>query len=439
MNSDNIAIKVKNLSKLYRIGLKEEIHDSIGSTIFNFIKSPIRNYRKYRSLYKFEDIELAHGAGLNNSQSDIIWALSDVSFEVKKGEVLGIIGSNGAGKSTLLKILARITEPTAGYAEIHGKISSLLEVGTGFHPELTGRDNVYLNGAILGMTKKEMDQKFDEIVDFSGVEKFIDTPVKRYSSGMKVRLAFSVAAHLEPDILLIDEVLAVGDIAFQRKCLGKMDNVAQKGKTLLFVSHNMAAVAALCPKSILLENGCFKSYGESNDIIKRYTIENTKTITKKIAERTDRDGDGRVKITDIWIENDTGETVNEMSQNDIVRFNLAYVADDYYSHLDFILSIYDAYDQRLFRFDTQVQPAKVEKWPKVGTVSCRLGTSMPIRPGKYRVMVTVLALSSTADRVENAMSFNIFEGDYFGSGQLHKYWPMFLIDHDWIVHSNEQS
>ena len=439
MNSDNIAIKVKNLGKQYRIGLKEEISDSIGSTILNFIKSPLKNYRKHRSLYKFSEDESPRGSEPNNNHSDIIWALQDVSFEVEKGEVLGIIGTNGAGKSTLLKILARITDPTTGYAEIRGKVSSLLEVGTGFHPELTGRDNVYLNGAILGMTKKEMDLKFDEIVDFSGVGKFLDTPVKRYSSGMKVRLAFSVAAHLEPEILLIDEVLAVGDIAFQRKCLGKMDNVAQTGKTILFVSHNMAAVAALCPKSILLENGCFKSYGESNEIIKRYTLENTKTITTKIAERTDRGGDGRVKITDIWIENETGEIVNEMSQKDIVRFNLAYIADDYYNQLDFILSIYDAYDQRLFRFDTQIQPAKVKKWPKVGTVSCRLATSLPIRPGKYRVMVTVLALSSTADRVENAMNFNIFEGDYFGSGQLHKYWPMFLIDHDWRVHSNEQS
>ena len=438
MNSDNIAIKVKNIGKQYRIGLKEEISDSIGSTIINIIKSPIRNYRKHRSLYKFSEDESQRGSDIKNNHSDIIWALRDVSFEVKKGEVLGIIGSNGAGKSTLLKILPRITEPTVGYAEIRGKVSSLLEVGTGFHPELTGRDNVYLNGAVLGMTKKEMDLKFDEIVEFSGVEKFIDTPVKRYSSGMKVRLAFSVAAHLEPEVLLIDEVLAVGDIAFQRKCIGKMDNVAESGKTILFVSHNMAAVAALCPKSILLEDGCFKSYGASNEIIKRYTLENTKTIATKIADRTDRIGDGRVKITDIWIENETGETVNEMNQNDIVRFNIAYVADDYYNHLDFILSIYDAYDQRLFRFDTQVKPAKVEKWPKVGTISCRLGASMPIRPGRYRVMVTVLALSSTADRVENAMSFNIFEGDYFGSGKLHKYWPMFLIDHDWIVHSNEQ-
>jgi lipopolysaccharide transport system ATP-binding protein len=436
MNSDNIAIKVKNLSKQYRIGLKEESSDSIGSTILNFIKSPLKNYRKHRSLYKFSEDESLRGPDPNKNHSDIIWGLRDVSFEVEKGEVIGIIGSNGAGKSTLLKILSRITSPTAGYAEIRGKVSSLLEVGTGFHPELTGRDNLYLNGAILGMTKKEMDSKFDEIVDFSGVEKFIDTPVKRYSSGMKVRLAFSVAAHIEPEILLIDEVLAVGDIAFQRKCLGKMDNVAKTGKTILFVSHNMAAVTTLCPKSILLENGCVKSYGSSNEIVKNYIVENTKTEIKKIADRTDRDGDGRVKITDLWIENETGEVVDAIGQKDIVRFNIGYAADDNYKNMEFKLTIYDDYDQRLFRFDTQVKPAHVEKWPKVGTVSCRLATSMPVRPGKYRIMVSVLVLSTIADRIGNAKSFDVIEGDYFGSGKNHKYWPMFLIDHDWMVHSN---
>ena len=189
--------------------------------------------------------------------ADIFWALKDINFEVKKGEVLGIIGKNGAGKSTLLKILSRITEPTGGRIEIYGRIASLLEVGTGFNPELSGRENVYLNGTILGMTKKEIDLKFDEIIDFSGVEKFIDTPVKRYSSGMKVRLAFAVAAHLDPEILIIDEVLAVGDAEFQKKCLGKMHDVAEnEGRTVLFVSHNMSAVQTLCSRSVVLENGC---------------------------------------------------------------------------------------------------------------------------------------------------------------------------------------
>ena len=266
MSSNDLAIKAEHLGKRYRIGMKEQIHDSIGASILSFLKSPLSNYRKYRSLYKFNDTD--YDAKTNHS--DIVWALKDVSFEVKRGEVLGIIGKNGAGKSTLLKILCGITDPTRGHAEIRGRISSLLEVGTGFHPELTGRENVYLNATILGMKKIEVDQKFDEIVEFSGVEKFIDTPVKRYSSGMTVRLAFAVAAHLEPEILLIDEVLAVGDAAFQKKCLKKMEVVGQEGRTILFVSHNMSAVTRLCKRSILLDKGLAVADGLSQQIVSRY-------------------------------------------------------------------------------------------------------------------------------------------------------------------------
>ena len=204
---------------------------------------------------------------------DLIWALKNISFELEQGEVLGVIGKNGAGKSTLLKILSRITDPTSGYAEIRGRVSSLLEVGTGFHQELSGRDNVYLNGTILGMKKKEIDNKFDEIVAFSEVEKFLDTPVKRYSSGMRVRLAFSVAAHLEPEILIIDEVLAVGDSAFQKKCLNKMEGVAKEGRTVLFVSHNMGMVSELCSKCLLLSNGEVEEIGDTKDIVSKYVSE----------------------------------------------------------------------------------------------------------------------------------------------------------------------
>jgi lipopolysaccharide transport system ATP-binding protein len=270
MTSKDIAIKVEDISKRYRIGLKDEMHDSFGAVLFDFIKSPLKNYRKYRSLYKFDDIEPGNYQDQNTNHADIIWALRNISFEVKSGEVVGIIGRNGAGKSTLLKILCRITGPTSGNAQIRGRISSLLEVGTGFHQELTGRENVYLNGTILGMMKKEVDRKFDEIVDFSGVEKFIDTPVKRYSSGMKVRLAFAVAAHLEPEILLIDEVLAVGDAAFQKKCLKKMEDVGQKGRTVLFVSHNMSAITRLCGRAILLEKGRVMEDGPSQRVVRIY-------------------------------------------------------------------------------------------------------------------------------------------------------------------------
>lgn len=285
MNNNDIAIKIEKISKRYRIGLKEKAHDSIGSAIFAFIKSPLENFRKYRSLYKFNNITPDQDLDSSFNSSDILWALKDVSFEVKRGEVMGIIGRNGAGKSSLLKILSKITDPTSGYAEIHGRVSSLLEVGTGFHPELTGRDNIYLNGTILGMTKREVDSKFGEIVDFSGVEKFIDTPVKRYSSGMKVRLAFSVAAHLEPEILIIDEVLAVGDADFQKKCLNKMEDVGKHGRTVLFVSHNMPAVISLCDRVVLLEEGKVVQEGTAHRVVSAYL--NTGLDTTAAREWTD--------------------------------------------------------------------------------------------------------------------------------------------------------
>ena len=235
---DDIAIRVENLGKQYRIGLTPMRYRTLRESLAETIN---------------RDARLKRAA--NKEEFGTIWALRDVSFEVYKGQVLGVIGRNGAGKSTLLKILSRITEPTEGYAEIHGRVGSLLEVGTGFHPELSGRENIYLNGAILGMGRDEIDRKFDEIVAFSEVEKFIDTPVKRFSSGMYLRLAFAVAAHLEPQILVVDEVLAVGDAEFQRKCLGKMNDVAQEGRTVLFVSHNMSAILRLTQETILLDQG----------------------------------------------------------------------------------------------------------------------------------------------------------------------------------------
>jgi lipopolysaccharide transport system ATP-binding protein len=232
----------------------------------SWIASPLANYRQLRRLSHFED----DTAGAEGQPSDILYALRDFSMEVRKGEVLGIIGRNGAGKSTLLKILSRIVEPTTGRVEIYGRVASLLEVGTGFHPELTGRENIYLNGTILGMRKQEIDSKFDEIVDFSGIEKFLDTQVKRYSSGMYVRLAFAVAAHLEPEILILDEVLAVGDGEFQKKCLSKMNDVAHAGRTILFVSHNLVAVQSLCTRAILLSEGRVLDEGPTASVISGY-------------------------------------------------------------------------------------------------------------------------------------------------------------------------
>jgi lipopolysaccharide transport system ATP-binding protein len=259
----DVVIRVENLSKKYIIGhQKQERHTSFRDVISNGAKSLWQGLTSDRQ------------ENLDNRSEDF-WALKDVSFEIKQGDRVGIIGRNGAGKSTLLKILSRITEPTSGRISIKGRVASLLEVGTGFHPELTGRENIYLNGAILGMHKSEIKKKFDEIVAFAEVEKFLDTPVKRYSSGMYVRLAFAVAAHLEPEILIVDEVLAVGDAAFQKKCLGKMEDVAEKeGRTVLFVSHSVAAIRKLCSTGILLREGRLKSFGSSSDCLSIYEGEN---------------------------------------------------------------------------------------------------------------------------------------------------------------------
>jgi len=245
-----IAVRVRELAKLYRIGHREERYRTLRDTLADIAAAP---YRRLRGAFR--------KPASNGPDNGFIWALRDVSFDVKRGEVMGVIGRNGAGKSTLLRILSRITEPTGGYAEIRGRVGSLLEVGTGFHLELTGRENIYFNGSILGMSRREIDGKFDEIVDFAEVSKFIDTPVKHYSSGMHLRLAFAVAAHLSTDILLVDEVLAVGDSAFQRKCMGKMEDVATRGKTVLFVSHNLGAVKELCQSALVLKNGAIGFQG----------------------------------------------------------------------------------------------------------------------------------------------------------------------------------
>ena len=323
MTSQTLAIKAENISKVYRIGLKEDAHDSIASAVFDFIRAPVKNYRKYRSLYRFDNIDPDGGAGANSDSADIIWALRKISFEIKAGEIVGVIGNNGAGKSTLLKILSKITDPTYGYAEIYGKVSSLLEVGTGFHPELSGRDNIYLNGTILGMTKKEIDHKYQDIVEFSGVEQFIDTPVKRYSSGMKVRLAFSVAAHLEPDILIIDEVLAVGDLAFQKKCLGKMEGVARAGRTVLFVSHNMGLVSELCSRCLLLEHGEVVADGDSHSIVRQYMANNDEGGEVDLrAWSKNRETKGTMRVQHLSSRDERGRIRSQFSYGEPITFNI---------------------------------------------------------------------------------------------------------------------
>ena len=291
----DIVIRAKDISKRYRIGEREQ-YGALRDILSGWMSAPWRYLRS-----------LTQNLGRGNSQKVLsdqtLWALRDVSFDVEQGEILGVIGRNGAGKSTLLKILSRITKPTEGSVKLRGRIGSLLEVGTGFHPELTGRENIFLNGAILGMKRVEILQKFDEIVAFAEVEKFIDTPVKRYSSGMYMRLAFAVAAHLESEIMLIDEVLAVGDAAFQKKCLGKMGNVAQQGRTILFVSHNMNAIQRLCPRSILLERGKLVAQADTASIIRMYLPDKLPDESSfSWIDVTDmgRRGTGRARVDSFW-------------------------------------------------------------------------------------------------------------------------------------------
>lgn len=286
-------IKVENLGKQYRIGARQAAYGTLRETIVDLARAPLRRLRNRNG----------------SNGNDTIWALKNVGFEVKPGEVVGIIGRNGAGKSTLLKILSRITEPTTGVVELYGRVASLLEVGTGFHPELTGRENIFLNGAMLGMRKAEIERKFNEIIAFSEIEKFADTPVKRYSSGMYVRLAFAVAAHLEPEILLIDEVLAVGDAGFQKKCLDKMKDVSQHGRTVLFVSHNMPAITRLCERTILLDDGKMLQDGASHQVVSTYLRSGSGTSAlRRWSDPTRAPGNGIARLLAVRVRTEENET-----------------------------------------------------------------------------------------------------------------------------------
>lgn len=311
------AIEFNNISKLYRLGLV-----SSGT-----LSHDLNRWWQMNVLGK-EDPFLKVGTVNDRSKaadSEYVWALKDIDFKVEQGDVVGIIGKNGAGKSTLLKLLSRVTGPTTGTIKAKGRIGSLLEVGTGFHPEMTGRENIYLNGAILGMTKQEITRKLDEIVDFSGCERYIDTPVKRYSSGMMVRLGFAVAAHLDPEILVVDEVLAVGDAEFQKKAIGKMQDVSQgEGRTVLFVSHNMSSIRALCKHGVLLENGSVKYMGAVNDVVNNYLAINSENINFdiSIAKRTDRRGDGKIKVKNVVFRDSNNKVVDEVFVGDALTVEL---------------------------------------------------------------------------------------------------------------------
>ena len=343
-------IKVEGLSKQYRIGARRESFATLRDTIAGAVRAPLNRLRR-------------NGHSANNT----IWALKDVSFEVAPGEALGIIGRNGAGKSTLLKILSRITDPTTGQAELYGRVGSLLEVGTGFHPELTGRENVYLNGAIMGMRREETSQKFDEIVAFSEIERFIDTPVKRYSTGMYTRLAFAVAAHLDPEILIVDEVLAVGDANFQKKCLGKMGDVASKGRTVLFVSHNIASIQRLCNSVILLNGGKVVAHGSAADVTRLYLQSGAAELLAW--ERTVPLGNAAY-FQKIYLGDQTGDSLEYVTTASSLRVNMELVVRDAPTDMQLSATLSDGYDMWIVSSSPQ-----------------DAGLSPPTEPGHYRAVL----------------------------------------------------
>jgi len=353
--------------------------------------------------------------------------------------VVGIIGRNGAGKSTLLKILARITEPTSGRAEIHGRVGSLLEVGTGFHPDLTGRENIYLNGTILGMKKREIDKRFDEIVEFSGVEKFIDTPVKRYSSGMRVRLAFSVAAHLEPEILLVDEVLAVGDAEFQRKCLGKMGEVARRGRTILFVSHNLEAVEALCNRAILIKDGSIAEPGEPDDVIARYLksqLTSSADATTSFSDSEERGCSGPIRFTH-WslVSKNLGEgrTAEAGEECEFCLFYRTTASGLPLRGLSVALVVKNSLDRPLFTIGNEFSDRTLEVDAPQGKLTCAL-PKLPLLPGDYRLHLWCSVNGQTSDVIRNAGSFSVVPRDVLGTGRLpraEKHGPLIVTHNTW--------
>jgi len=408
----NSIIKVENLSKHYIISHKQ---DSTNKLKYKTIRDTLVEGANSISQRL---VAPSHKQTFNPKREEF-WALKDVSFEVKQGDRVGIVGRNGAGKSTLLKILSRITDPTSGKISIKGRVASLLEVGTGFHPELTGRENISLNGAILGMSKMDIKRKFDEIVAFAEVEKFLDTPVKFYSSGMYVRLAFAVAAHLEPEILIVDEVLAVGDIRFQKKCLGKMEEVGKEGRTVLFVSHNMSTVSHLCNRAILLESGSLSLDSSAEKVISVY-LENSYKVSQNLPlhQRRDRSGSGKVKVSSFRTLNEEGIEEKVLQSGKDYDFEIGYenYADQILDNVVISLDFYDEKGVRILMLRTNFTNNNVTINLGTGSVICHV-KNLPLANSLYRVSLWLSEGDrETLDFIEDAAIVMVEGGDFFGTG-----------------------
>jgi lipopolysaccharide transport system ATP-binding protein len=401
------AVRVHQLGKRYRVG-RAETYDTLAARLGAAVTAPVRNYRRLRQLVRFAD----------SDEADVIWALRDVSFQLAEGEVLGVVGRNGAGKTTLLKILSRTVDPTRGSAELHGRTASLLEVGTGFHPELTGRENVFLNGSILGMRRDEIRRRFDEIVEFAGVARFIETPVKRYSTGMQLRLAFSVAAHLDADVLMADEVLAVGDAEFQRKCVGKMHDVATSGRTVIFVSHNKAAVASLCTRAIWLELGRLRADGPVDEVLSAYIASIRTPTDGGIQGRPDREGDGRARITNIEFVDAHGETVMNVlaGENVTVRVSFERSSNEPLRRPYATVYLHAATGEPVAMVSSLYTGEAWEELPRRGSFLCRL-PRLPLNTGEYVVSAAILADGRKADFLRDAAVLAVEALSFYGTGR----------------------
>jgi lipopolysaccharide transport system ATP-binding protein len=418
------SISVQDISKLYHLGAGPAGgYKTLRESLLQAGAAPWRRLR-------------GRPGETGPAEERSLWALKDVSLEIQPGEVVGVIGRNGAGKSTFLKVLSRITEPTSGRVELRGRVGSLLEVGTGFHSELTGRENIYLNGAISGMSRREIARKFDDIVAFSEVEQFLDTPVKRYSSGMFVRLAFAVAAHLEPEILLVDEVLAVGDLAFQKKCLGKMGEVSSSGRTVLFVSHNMATILNLCEKVALFTNGRLTFLGDCQEGVRRYTSSCTASTGGAIdlSEHPNRRPGCPTVLGGLRLLNGAGETTDQLLCGEAVTVELTVDPACDLDHLHFAVGFDDTLSCRLFTLATYLTDSWRPQGSRARRVVCHLD-GLPLGPGRYCLTVNAgPRLNVWTDMIDQALWFDVTATDFYGNGKLpNPDWGRFLVRSRWAA------
>lgn len=423
----DFVIKAENIGKKYTIG-----HQAERGRYTALRDVLMQNARNLWNRTK----DLATGQPIIQGDTlEEVWVLEDVNFEIRRGEAVGIIGRNGAGKSTLLKILSRITEPSTGRVTIKGRVASLLEVGTGFHPELSGRENIYLNGTILGMTRVEIRQKFDEIVAFAEVEKYLDTPVKRYSSGMYVRLAFSVAAHLEPEILLIDEVLAVGDVAFQKKCLGKMEHVSSEGRTVIFVSHDMSAIQKLCSRGFVISQGGLSFEGESFAAVNNYFKENTVYEQIDLRSTKERTGNGTIRFTRIKFCNSHDEPIGNLPVGEGCNIYLDYESytSTIPSNVEIGIAFISTAGVKVAMVSNVIANRNFEKLQPSGTICCSF-PSLPLASNDYILSISFSSDNQTCDWVDKALDIKITEGDFYNSGRHYRPGSTCVyLQHDWQV------